>query len=141
MDRRLSLMLRSYERFAGKPLCAPDELQAAAFVVLAHGIEASPVLFYGNAAALTLWEMTWGEFTSMPSRQTAEADVREVRAKLLADVERDGFTDRYTGVRVSASGRRFLIEDAFVWNILDDDDTRVGQAATFDRWRYLAPGE
>lgn len=130
-------MLASYQRFRGRPLCTLAELDAAEFVVLAHGTQDPPVLFYGNQAALRLWEMSFDAFTSMPSLKTAEADVRDVRAKLLADVERDGFTDHYTGVRISASGKRFEIVDAFVWNILDDDGVRLGQAATFDRWRML----
>ena len=51
-----------------------------------------------------------------------------------ADVARDAFTDRYTGVRISSTGARFLIKDAFVWNVLDAHGVRIGQAATFDAW-------
>jgi len=45
-----------------------------------------------------------------------------------------GFIDDYAGVRVAASGRRFRIEQAVVWNLLDDAGQRHGQAATFEHW-------
>jgi hypothetical protein len=79
----------------------------APFVVVSHGTEADPVLNYGNAAALALWEMSWEELTRTPSRLTAEAPNREERAKLLEAVTRRGFIDDYSGVRISKTGRRF----------------------------------
>jgi hypothetical protein len=40
-------------------------------------------------------------------------------------------------VRVSKSGRRFIIEKATVWNLLDEVGAPCGQAATFGNWRFL----
>jgi hypothetical protein len=37
-------------------------------VVLSHGTEEDPILNYGNGAALALWEMDFGQLTSIPSR-------------------------------------------------------------------------
>src|ERR1035438_1830248 len=48
----------------------------APFALVSHGTEADPVLNYGNAAALALWEMSWAELTRTPSRLTAEAPNR-----------------------------------------------------------------
>src|SRR5690349_6660679 len=73
----------------------------APFVLVSHGIEADPVLNYGNESALRLWEMTWEELTRTPSRLTAEAPNREERARLLATVTTHGFIDDYSGVRIS----------------------------------------
>ncbi|HEX5398291.1 MAG TPA: MEKHLA domain-containing protein, partial [Verrucomicrobiae bacterium] len=84
----------------------------APFVVVSHGTEADPVLNYGNAAALALWEMSWEELTHTPSRLTAEAPNREERARLLAAVTKRGFIDDYAGVRISKGGRRFRISRA-----------------------------
>jgi MEKHLA domain len=109
----------------------------APFIVVSHGPEADPVLNYGNAAALALWEMTWEEFTRTPSRLTAEAPNREERARLLAAVTRRGFIDDYSGVRISKTGRRFCIARATVWNLLTADRQPCGQAAMFDRWEFL----
>lgn len=100
-------------------------------------MEADPVLNYGNAAALSLWEMDWLEFTRTPSRFTAEAPNREERARLLAEVTQNGFITNYAGVRITRSGRRFRIAQATVWNLLANDGSHAGQAATFSRWGFL----
>lgn len=136
-DPRIAALLDSYERFFGRRLCEPRELFEAPFVVLAHGTQQPPVLFYGNRAALSLWEMDWDAFTSMPSLRTAEPDARAARQRLLAEVERQGYSANYTGVRVSSTGKRFEITRATVWNILDAGGRRIGQAATFREHRPL----
>jgi hypothetical protein len=81
--------------------------------------------------------MSWAELTRMPSWLTAEAPERGERARLLERVMAQGCVDDYTGVRVSRTGRRFLIEQATVWNLIGPDGSRVGQAASFSRWRPL----
>jgi hypothetical protein len=138
-------VLHSFRHWIGRELipaaAAPEErarlLFEAPFPVLAHGIEPDPILNYGNRAALTLWEMEWDEFTRMPSRLTAEPDARDERARVLAEVTARGFSESYTGVRVSLSGKRFLIEKAIVWNVFDEAGKHAGQAATFSLWRML----
>ena len=119
------------------PLGLAKNVFAAPFVLVSHGTEADPVLNYGNAAALALWEMTWEELTRTPSRLTAEAPNREERARLLAAVTRDGFIDDYSGIRISKNGRRFRIAQATVWNLLDEQGRHAGQAATFSDWEFL----
>jgi hypothetical protein len=37
-------------------------------------------------------------------------------------------------MRITKSGRRFWIEDVTMWNLVDDDGIRRGQAAVFLRW-------
>ncbi len=56
---------------------------------------------------------------------------------LLLGVQVPGFIDDYAGVRVSATGRRFRIEAATVWNLVDAAGALHGQAAAFDRWTLL----
>lgn len=107
------------------------------FVLVSHGTEADPVLNYGNAAALGLWEMSWEELTRTPSRLTAEAPNREERARLLAAVTARGFIDDYSGIRISKTGRRFLIGRATVWNLLAEGGPPAGQAAMFNEWKFL----
>jgi len=122
---------------AGSPSRRAERLFHAPFVVVSHGVEEDPLLNYGNETALALWEMPWEIFTRTPSRLTAEPISREERARLLAEVARKGFIDNYKGVRISRSGRRFLIEQALVWNLLDEQGKYCGQAASFVRWSYL----
>ena len=140
-----AFLLHSFRHWTGRDLIpstgSPEErarrLFDAPFVVISHGIEADPVLNYGNQAALALWEMTREEFTKMPSRSTAEPMEQAERAKLLTEVSKKGFMDGYGGIRISKTGRRFRVENATVWNLLDERDRYRGQAATFSRWTYL----
>ena len=141
--RHESLLAESFARVTGRLLLEPSEAGAAtrlfyaSRVVVSHGTEADPVLNYGNRAALTLWEMDWERLTRTPSRLTAEPLERDERARLLEQVTRNGFIDNYRGVRISASGRRFNIEQAVVWNVVDAEGRKLGQAATFERWTFL----
>ncbi len=113
------------------------EIFESPFVVASHGTEGDPILNYGNRAALSLWEMSWEEFTSTASRYTAEAPNREERARLLKAVTANGFIDDYSGIRISKSGRRFRIARATVWNLLNENGTCCGQAAMFSDWEFI----
>ena len=145
MHRHARRLVANHRHRTGRDLLPPvaDDrelaraLFAAPFVVVSHGTETDPVLNYGNAAALALWEMPWEELTRTPSRFTAEAPDREERARLLAEVTKHGFIADYAGVRIAKSGRRFHIARATVWNLIGDDGSHAGQAATFDRWEFL----
>lgn len=135
-DPRIALIAESFARLLGRPLVAPDgnvaaALWAAPLAVVAHGNEPDPLFFFGNLAALGRFETTAERFIGMPSRLSAEAPLRGEREALLERVTRDGFIDDYAGTRISAKGRRFRIDNAVVWNLIDATDQRHGQAAAF----------
>ena len=67
-------------------------------------------LNYGNRMAIELWETTWERLRCTPSRLTAEPENRTERERMLAQARKRGFNGNYHGVRVSCSGRRFLVE-------------------------------
>lgn len=144
-DRYLQHLLDSYRRWLGRELIARDgpprsqaeRLFHAPMVVLCHGMQADPVFNYGNRAALELFEVDPSTLTSMPSQLSAEPLQRDERARLLARTTRDGYVDDYQGVRISSSGRRFRIDQAIVWNVLDETNQQIGQAATFSEWVFL----
>jgi hypothetical protein len=115
------------------PETAAHQLFFAAFAVLSHGIQPDPILNYGNQTALTLWEMEWPDFTKMPSRLTAEPDLREGRSQLLASVDQQGYLTGYEGVRISKTGQRFSVQNATIWKVLDQKGQYCGQAAAFPR--------
>jgi hypothetical protein len=136
---RLSLIADSHARLTGCDLVVRsgdlrDALWNAGAVIVAHGTEPDPLFFYGNRSALSLFEMEWSAFVGMPSRLSAEPLLREERARLLERVSRDGFIADYCGVRIAASGKRFRIERAVVWNLIDAAGACHGQAASFDCW-------
>ena len=114
-----------------------ERLYFSPFVVASHANADDPVLNYGNQRALRLWEGTWEEFTATPSRLTAEPLNQIERAQMLNQAATQGCITNYQGRRISRTGRRFLVKQATVWNVLDEHGTTQGQAATFSRWQYL----
>ena len=145
LEGHVRLLLDSFRQWTRKDLVQQEqspkeqarELFYAPFVVLSHDSGSDPLLNYANEAGLHLFEVTWEELIALPSRLTAEPLHREQRARLLARVTQHGYIEDYTGVRISRSGRRFLIEQATVWNVRDEQGAPFGQAATFSRWRFL----
>jgi hypothetical protein len=141
-ESHAEILLASYRRLTGKNLIDPGpnaakRLFESPFFVASHNTEDDPVLTYGNLTALTLFEMSWEEFTATPSRFTAEAPLREERQQLLERVTKHGYIDDYSGIRISKSGQRFHIRQATVWNLHDPSGKPVGQAASFDSWQAL----
>jgi len=138
-------LLDSYARLVKKELIPQDgtlleqveRLFTSPFVVASHGLQNDPILNYGNQTALDLWEMDWEQFTHTPSRLTAEPVNREERARMLKQARTHGYISDYRGIRISRSGKRFLVKRATVWNIHKPDGTPLGQAATFSDWTYL----
>jgi hypothetical protein len=133
---RLALIAQSFARLLARPLVDPaGDLVAALWLapeaIVAHGVEPDPVFFFGNRAALLAFDCDVATFTTMPSRLSAEAPLRDERQALLDRVTRDQFIDDYAGIRISATGRRFRIVGAVVWNLVDARGERHGQAATF----------
>jgi hypothetical protein len=138
-------MLTSFRHWTGKDLIGPGislkararELFNAPFAILSHDTAPDPILNYANQTGLRLFELSWHELITMPSRLTAQALEQGERARLLSQVSEWGYIDDYRGVRITKGGRRFLIERATVWNLLDERGRRYGQAATFSEWRFL----
>ena len=137
LRHRLTLLADSFRRLAGTPLLAPGGDLAEALwhhpaAIVAHGTGGDPVFFFGNRAALIAFELNFDAFTRLPSRLSAEPAVRAEREALLARVAATGIIRDYSGIRISATGRRFRIEQAVVWNLIDGAGVRHGQAAMFD---------
>ena len=141
------LILSSYRHWTGEDLITIQEgyeyagLEAELWelprVVVAHNTAEDPCFMYGNQAALDLFEMTLTDFIGLPSRLSSEPMHRNERARLLEEVSTHGFTCSYSGVRVSSTGKRFRIEEATVWNLVDPSGIHHGQAATFAQWTRL----
>jgi PAS domain-containing protein len=136
------LLTDSHARLVGAPLVPPGTdaewlYREAPFAVLAHGTEHDPKFIYANRAAQACFGYSWEEFMTLSSRLSAEAPDQAERQRLLDQVERNGFLSGYRGVRVAKSGRRFIIEHGVVWELIDRDGRRHGQAATFLSWRNV----
>jgi hypothetical protein len=141
-------LLLSHERAFGVPLLpgldpaheqrlAAQALFAADRVVLAHDEAADPRLIYANRAALRLWRRRWDTMVGMPSRLTAEPCQRASRAEALERARRRSALQGYGGIRIDSRGRRFRIENARLWRVVDESGSAWGQAAAFGRWWWL----
>lgn len=133
-DPRLELIVSSYQRLTGRRLLESTDAQAvwrAPRAIVAHDTRDDPVFFYGNQMALQLFGMSFEEFTRLPSRLSAEPEAQAARVVLMEKVTREGFVDGYSGMRIAKNGRRFMITEVTVWNLLDEAGVYHGQAATF----------
>lgn len=150
-DRFVMAMVNSYERWTGasmldearraklaeEPGLLSELLWHAEFGLVAHGTESDPIFCYANQHALTLFDYNQAEFYQLPSRYSAEIDNRAERAALLKQVEQFGYAHGYSGVRITKDGRRFMIEDATVWNVMDTQQRLLGQAALIRGYHWL----
>lgn len=132
----------SYQHWTGRTLVdlrLSDEALADALwnhgaVVVSHDTRPDPVFQYGNRKALELFEMDFATFTQLPSRLSAEPVHQEERQRLLNEVQTQGFSENYSGIRVTRTGTRFRIQNAIIWNVLDAKGFIQGQAALFAKW-------
>ena len=143
------LVLQSHQRAFGRPLIASarpgwcfelttcQELFACGFPVLAHNCSPDPKLTYANAAALQLWDSSWGELIGMPSRLTAPETERVERTNALGQAQRLDAVQHYQGIRISRKGRRFMINNARIWTLWDQKQQACGQAACFSNWWWI----
>lgn len=145
-EEHAKLLCDSYFKWTGKSLLQTGSLEQvsikerlfyAPIVLLSHGVELDPILNYGNQQALELWGMDWLQFTKTPSRYTAESMERKEREAFLYRVNEYGYVDDYTGIRISSTGKRFWIEQAVVWNLVDGTVQYCGQAAAFSSYRFI----
>lgn len=145
IEEQTAVILNSYRHWTGRELLSLSSTKTdlmtalffAPFVVVTSDSAADPILNYGNKQGLQLWEMSWKQLTQTPGRHTAEPMHRDERQGFLDTVQKKGFIDNYSGIRISSSGRRFKIEQATVWNLIDQNLRFVGQAATFQSFKYL----
>lgn len=136
-------IVAAHRRHTGRDLVPPvadaqalaQALYAAPMVVLAHDGAADPCFIYANRTAQELWGYPWEDFIGMPSRLSAPPDQRTLRAGLLASGRAEGVVIARDLIRVTGDGRRFVIAEVVLWNL--DQDGERGQAATYDRWRFI----
>ena len=115
-------LLESFERLIGRPLLSPLDSPAstaqaifnADFAVLSSGTALDPLFNYANQIALSLFELDWNTLVELPAGESAEPVHQSTRAKLMRQVQETGFIEDYSGIRISAGGRRFMIERATV---------------------------
>ena len=139
------ILVNNYQQLLGKQLInsvdSPEKLSKALFyapfALVSHGTQTDPIFNYGNQTALQLWSITWDELMQTPSRLSAEPVNRATRSAMLEQAAAKGYIDNYQGVRISTTGKKFLIEQATIWNLINKKGSYCGQAATFSNWTWL----
>ncbi|WP_105006125.1 MEKHLA domain-containing protein [Rhizobium leguminosarum] len=81
-----------------------------------------------------MFEYPWNEFTTLPSRLSAEASERSEQQRLLDAVASNGYIANYRGLRVRKSGTGFWMKDGLVWRLVDEHRNYRGQATRFAKW-------
>lgn len=130
LDKDLIPITNSNKSFA-------EQLFNAPFIVVSHNNDSDPVFNYANLKALELFELSWEDLIQLPSRCSAEPVNQAERERLLAIVTNQGYIDHYQGIRISSTGKRFMIKNAVVWNLIDAKGNYKGQAAQFADWAFI----
>jgi hypothetical protein len=141
----VTFMEESLQRLTGKQFTdfglnrnnLAESVYHAPFVIVSHNTDPDPIFNYANLTAQKLFEMNWVEFTSFPSRQSAEVPNQTERAELMKAVTNKGFIENYSGIRISKNQHRFQIQDVLVWNLFNAENQYCGQAAFYQHWQFL----
>lgn len=141
-ESQSELICQSFLYWLGRPLIAHSECLAktlfeAPIAVVSHGVEVNPIFNYANRLALSIFNMDWDDFVILPSEESAEPLARSERLRLLSSVDKDGYVEDYSGIRVDSLGQRFRISNGVVWNLIDFEGSLRGQAAYFDNWEKI----
>ncbi|NDC62439.1 MAG: MEKHLA domain-containing protein [Planctomycetia bacterium] len=140
---RSRVILDSFRRLLGRELIdrSRDDhdddrrLRELPLAVLAHDTSSPARLDWVNAAAAAAFDATPEALLGLPSASTAPPDAAADRERLFGTLRREGFVTGYSGVRVSLTGRRFLIEDVTVIELHDATGRPAGHAAIIGKTR------
>jgi len=136
-------ILESFRRLLGRELitrsgdAAEDarRLFELPVAVLAHDTSPAPLLDWANLAAARAFDATPESLLGRPSAATAPADAVEDRRALFDVLGRQGFVTGYSGVRISLTARRFVIDDVTVVEVTDATGRPAGHAAVIGATR------
>ena len=134
LKEHLQLIQLSYEQAlkASLPFKLTDDIvgsfNGCPYPIASHTNKPDPLFNYANQSALNLFEVSLDVLTETPSKYSAPNVGQEERQRLLEQVSKHGFIDRYRGIRQTFTGKRFMIEDATVWNLIDEYGLLQGQA-------------
>lgn len=140
-------ILDSYRRLLGRDLversgdAAEDarRLFDLPLAVLAHDTSPAPLLDWANLAAARAFDATPEGLLGRASSATAPPDAVADRRQLFEILARRGFVTGYSGVRISLTGRRFVIEDVTVFSLADETGRPAGHAAVIGATRPAEP--
>lgn len=135
LDSHRRLLGRDLVERSGDPADDARRLFALPQGVLAHDAAAKPLLDWANRAAAAAFDAAPEELLGRPSADTAPTDATAGRRQLFDTLARLGFVTGYSGTRISATGRRFVIDDVTVLALEDAAGNPAGHAAVIGKTR------
>jgi PAS domain S-box-containing protein len=131
-----ALLARCHLRFVGRPLPGPPAAARwlyyqAPFGLVVLNADPDPSFVYANRTAQDCGGYDWTELLGMPAQFVTEPTRREDRQRLHDEADENGSVTGRRGVRLTRYGRRFWIEDLTIWNLVNRNDIRLGQASAF----------
>jgi hypothetical protein len=73
----------------------------------------------------------------LPSRLTAPTTEQAERSLALSEAKSQDAIEGYCGIRISRKGQRFMIKNARIWTLWDQQQQAFGQAASFSNWWWI----
>ena len=141
ITNQLELINSSFEKYLKKTLPLKDSgdlvesFNECSFPIASH--DSNGFFNYLNKAALSLFKVSLDQVIGKPSTMTAPESEQKERDGLLNQVNSHGFIENYKGVRVASDGKLFKIKDATIWNIVDKESIKIGQAVIIYRSNKL----
>ena len=135
----LFLINQSFKIYTGIDLPTPVEKEKslawldkeATYSLLAHNTDVDPTFIYANHKALDTFGYNQKEILQLKSKFSASEIDREERLLLLQTVHKNGIAMNYTGPRITKDGRSFYIYHGIVWNVQNEENLNIAQAALF----------
>mmetsp|Transcript_27119 Transcript_27119/g.51378 ORF Transcript_27119/g.51378 Transcript_27119/m.51378 type:complete len:205 (+) Transcript_27119:113-727(+) len=129
----LTLLSESYSTLTSTPFplsgLSPSSIHSSpTHILLSHDTSPSPLFTYANLLAQSTFKSS---LIGIESKYSASTSIQPSREDLLNRVTAHGYVDDYEGVRVDSEGNEFMIKNATVWNLVDYEGVKIGQAAMF----------
>ncbi len=96
------------------------------YAIASH--DTNSVFNYANEASLQLFKTNWDEMIGVHSSVSASNSLQSERNRMLREVEKVGFVDGYKATRIAFDGSLFEINDAIIWDVIDNNNNSHGQA-------------
>jgi hypothetical protein len=140
-DDWVQCVSKSLHQFYGKSLYeelsldGPEQVHVnEQHVVISHGNQDDPIYNYANQAGLLFFGYREEEFVQLPSRYSApDGALRDDRSIIVQHVLDHGWSIIPQAIRQTKSGDCYFVHRILYFNVYDDEGSRIGQAATFDR--------
>jgi hypothetical protein len=132
--KHLEIIKNSYSELVGEALPLNESLNLieafddCIYPIASHDNSPEPLFNYANKAALKLFKMSLHDMIGMPSKASALSVNQHERSLFLKEVSLKGFIKHYQGQRVASDHSTFHIQDATVWNLINQDKKFYGQA-------------